>query len=1620
MVSNFTRLMAVAAAALLVAMPVSAQQLAKKLTAQKPKMTVLKQQRQTPSEAKAAFRQQAVQQKQAAKAVRHHAGGVAFRTPQPTQCSVDKTQKPLQTPLRDSRPVFRPYAFGSLKAPQRTFRASGEVTDEHGIIVAPAEGTRQVFNRSGMMYVNEDGMQTVAQSGQVHLVECADGTVYIRNILASYPTGAWVKGQADGDKIIVNTRQPIAWNPLANVTFSIGWGYVEESWGTLSFSYYGGETITFTIDQETKTITMDAPNANCFLGLFWDDDDAFANFGDFGTVWNYVGPFEPMQPVEVAAPAVESQQWYIRAHNSTDGDRQVVKGTAQVAISGSDIYIKGVFADYADGWMKGTADADGVVTFQGLQKQGTYEGQPVYAVGMASGDLVPFQMTYDAQQHVLKSVVSLVANVSNSDVAAVDAYDDITITLADPFAPIETLPYSNAIDTEDNFEWFTVIDANNDGYCWSLFTSDGQACASLRYNSDEAADDWLISPAFRLEAGKTYTMAVDMNASSEAYAERFEVKMGTAATAEAMTQQVIEVSEVSSEQPLTFQNKLVTVPETGVYYFGIHGMSDADQASLRASNFFVDVTNLDAPVAVTNLAATAQSELGQVVIAFNAPTVSIGGNELTDNMTIDIQRDGETIYTFSDVAPGSEQTYTDTDAAPGKHLYTVTTYNAGGKGESATVTATLSTVLDIPFVGDFSEDGMYDLFTAINANDDGAYWSDNGFYAAYEYSSDNAADDYLVTPGLLMEAGKRYAISIDAEAAGDYPERFEVVVGREASAEALTTKVIEPVEILGSEGRMTYEGMFACEESGVYYVAVHCISDADMYALWVHKLTVDHGPALTAPAAPALQVTPGAEGALTASFSITAPATTVEGNSLESITKVELYCDDALVNEFTDVTPGAVITGVDADITENGVRTYYAVAYNADGKGVKSAKVKAYVGIDQPADVANVKVKDLGTSVQLSWDAVTTVGANGGYVNPAEVVYKVYACEPNSTWIDGDPVATVQGETSCTLDFDPSTGEQGYQGWVVVSSNEVGETSLYDASLVTLTTGEPYVLPVIEGFADGRFHYYCDYVGLPLVTQTSSDADGVSLALASQQDNTLVAFTTGKISIDGAQQPTLQVDAASFGADQFAILAAKDGDPYNAVTLAQNIAINNSGYTTVTVDLSSLKDAHYVLLAFMAHIPTGTVLDDWTGEIVSQGDALILDNIRVFDKIDHNLAVSLSAPETLQAGNATGVLATVSNWGQQPATGFTVTVTAGDKVLSEQTVTDPLGSFESTTIVANLSTDVFTPSGDLPLTVRVDYAADQQVADNEAAATIVITEPVAPAPTNLTAEDKGDAGVDLQWTAPAEMVPFTESFEDGMGGWTAIDADKDGFNWTQSIFGQSENNMETNSGLGCIYSESYSNSAQQALSPDNWLVSPELVLDGELSFYAKGQDPNYCAEHFAVYVTTGAYDDLSGYTQVSDELIATSDFQQYTVDLSQYAGQKGFVAIRHYNVTDMFTLVVDDITYTMGGQPVAYYIYCDGQLVGLAKGQETTYTVAAYFLEAGERTFAISAVYGNGQESRPVTATALVTTDIRQVATDGQPVDVFSLDGKLVRRQATTFSGLHGFYVVNGQKVMVK
>jgi hypothetical protein len=143
---------------------------------------------------------------------------------------------------------------------------------------------------------------------------------------------------------------------------------------------------------------------------------------------------------------------------------------------------------------------------------------------------------------------------------------------------------------------------------------------------------------------------------------------------------------------------------------------------------------------------------------------------------------------------------------------------------------------------------------------------------------------------------------------------------------------------------------------------------------------------------------------------------------------------------------------------------------------------------------------------------------------------------------------------------------------------------------------------------------------------------------------------------------------------------------------------------------------------------------------------------------------------------------------------------------------------------------------------------------------------------------------------------------------------------------------ESNSGKGHLKSISIiDGTAQQNNSIDNYLVSPTKIKVGEntkVSFYARANNSYYYKEHFGLAVSAGNTS-VNDFTTIKDWVITNgTTWTKYTVDLSEYAGQEIYVAIRHYfteqqwadsgNGLDLDALDIDDITF----ENVVVFFFC--------------------------------------------------------------------------------------------------
>ena len=102
--------------------------------------------------------------------------------------------------------------------------------------------------------------------------------------------------------------------------------------------------------------------------------------------------------------------------------------------------------------------------------------------------------------------------------------------------------------------------------------------------------------------------------------------------------------------------------------------------------------------------------------------------------------------------------------------------------------------------------------------------------------------------------------------------------------------------------------------------------------------------------------------------------------------------------------------------------------------------------------------------------------------------------------------------------------------------------------------------------------------------------------------------------------------------------------------------------------------------------------------------------------------------------------------------------------------------------------------------------------------------------------------------AKGETVASAD-FNDGSipSNWINLDYDNDGHSWQIANFGDDAGCQH---GAYCLMSASYSNGAD--LTPDNFLIIPDVELGGTLSFYVCSTDADW-PENFGVFVATQSY-----------------------------------------------------------------------------------------------------------------------------------------------------------------------
>lgn len=250
-----------------------------------------------------------------------------------------------------------------------------------------------------------------------------------------------------------------------------------------------------------------------------------------------------------------------------------------------------------------------------------------------------------------------------------------------PFEP----PYEELFEDANSLDLFTVIDANGDNISWSYSGWRENNAALLMTPYAGFADDWLISPALRLKGGNRYKVSANVRCQLDGSTEVFEMRYGTSPTVEGMTKELLSPTEVYGRTEVN-HGGYMEIEEDGIYYFGIHGMSDSE----KGMKFVVLDVKVEAglsngmPGMSTDIKAVPDIDGGlQAEITFTTPSVTVGGGELSEIKAAYIYRNDKLVKTYEEPGTGVEITYVDEPYAEGMQHYSIVCENGEGMGMPA-------------------------------------------------------------------------------------------------------------------------------------------------------------------------------------------------------------------------------------------------------------------------------------------------------------------------------------------------------------------------------------------------------------------------------------------------------------------------------------------------------------------------------------------------------------------------------------------------------------------------------------------------------------------------------------------------------------------------------------------------------------------------------------------------------------------------------------------------------------------------------------------------------------------------------------------------------------------------
>lgn len=492
-----------------------------------------------------------------------------------------------------------------------------------------------------------------------------------------------------------------------------------------------------------------------------------------------------------------------------------------------------------------------------------------------------------------------------------------------------------------------------------------------------------------------------------------------------------------------------------------------------------------------------------------------------------------------------------------------------------------------PYREEFNESAALEKYTVVDANNDGFTWAvDRG---VVKVTPSTQVDDWLITPPVSLKEGSRYEVSALCGTQLEQPgSTVTVCVGNAATVEAMTEEVIPATSVVPAA---TLKQYFTAPADGEYYFGFHASGEWDVYIDYINIAAplVSASPAAVTDAV----ITPAPYGELKGELWFKAPETTMDGDPLASLSKIEVLENSNVVYTFD-----APATGSELNCTltteETGTHTYTIVAYSGETAGVP-VEVSAYLGVNIPAIPTDVVMTEEGNTgkVTLTWTAPTT-DVNGVLMRPEDISFIV------AEVVNGQLALLARDihETSYTFQA-VAPDKQDYKTYAVLASSSAGNSQGVVSNAAPV--GKPDVLPYVESFVNGiPAHVVVSQVIVPqggwnlyndhYFDINSADNDNGFAVFSGNNANATGVLFTGKISIEDQLEPELSfyiqnVDGEYPDVNEVIVQAM---DAEGTVTELDHFVINekfgdNKGWNKVIIPLTDFNNKT-IRLAFASVI----------------------------------------------------------------------------------------------------------------------------------------------------------------------------------------------------------------------------------------------------------------------------------------------------------------------------------------------------------------------------------------------------------------------------------------------------